>query len=148
MERAPEPVGSWPSPSQAVLACSQSRFRAEFLSTVSASVQASPATLTAPREALSAPAHNFIYRMAVLGSFLLLPDSFPTLERLALFLPRDGMILMFENSCHGEDCCGCCSGPARQQSFILPFLTDVPRAWGGSGEWEEGQVPLRDLPAT
>lgn len=79
-------------------------FRAESLSAASASGQARTATMTAPQEAPSVPAHNFIYRMAVLGSLLLLPDSFPTLERLALFLPRDGMILMFANSCYGEDC--------------------------------------------
>lgn len=78
-------------------------FRAESLSAVSASGQASTAIMTAPQEAPSVPAYNFIYRMAVLGSFLL-PDTLPTLERLALFLPRDGMILMFANSCHGEDC--------------------------------------------
>lgn len=66
---------------------------------MSASRQASTAATAAPGEALSVPAHNLIYRMAVLGSSLHLPDS-STLERLALFLLRDGMVLMFENSCH------------------------------------------------
>lgn len=106
---SPQACGKLVLVSKAVLACSQRvGLRAEFPA-ASASGQASTAAPTAPREALSAPAHSFIYRMAVLGSFLSLPDS-STLECLALFLPRDGMILMFENSCHGKDCCGCCFG--------------------------------------
>lgn len=103
MERAPKPVGSCSLPEPGSLGL-LSEWSSELSpSAVSASGKAITAIMTAPQEAPSAPAHNFIYRMAVLGSFLL-PDTLPTLECLALFLPGDGMILMFANSCHGEGC--------------------------------------------
>jgi hypothetical protein len=35
--------------------------------------------------------------------FFCLPGSSLTLEHLALFLPREGKVPMFENSCHGEE---------------------------------------------
>lgn len=123
MERAPKPVGSWASLSDVVLAGFQRvGLTAQSLSAASASRQATSAAMTAAQEAPSGPANHFIYRMAVLGSSLHLPDSSPTLEHLALCLPGDGMILLFEKSCHGEDCCSCCFGLSGS-AFILLLET-------------------------
>lgn len=109
METAPKPVGSWPFLGWAVLACFQRvGVRGRVPPCCLSSRQASTAAL-APQEA-PVPGHHFIYRTALLGSFLHLLGSSPSSEHLALFLPRDGMILMFENSCHGAGCCGCCCG--------------------------------------
>lgn len=109
MERTPKPVGSWASLSDVVLAGSQRvGLTAQSLSAASASRQATSAAMTAAQEAPLVPGNHFIYRMAAVGSSLHLPDSFPTSEHLALCLPGDGMILLFEKSCHREDCCSCC----------------------------------------
>lgn len=123
MERAPKPVGSWASLSDVVWDGFQRvGLTAQSLSAASASRQATSAAMTAAQEATSGPANHFIYRMAVLGSSLHLPDSSPTLEHLALCLPGDGMILLFEKSCHGEDCCSCCFGLSGS-AFILLLET-------------------------
>lgn len=156
MERAPKPVGSWASLSEAVLARSQRvGLTAESLSAASASRQAGTAAMAAAQEAPSVPANHFIYRMAVLGDSLHLPDSSPTLEHLALCLPGDGMSLLFEKSCHGGDCCSCCFSLSGSVFILLletgrgvgecplpvtgklPFFSRVNRGNGVTGHLSE-----------